>query len=91
MGHKLELPIGLDWMRDVNKKKLFPGFNVISLHKVGLVGKKITLGLKIQLIFSHLYVTRMNQPFNYGVLKLRAARQVQQLIKRRSTLVNYEG
>ena len=40
LGHKLELPIGLDWMRDVNEKKLFPGFTVISLHKAGLVGKK---------------------------------------------------
>ena len=40
MGHKLELPIGLDWMKDVNEKKLLPGFKIISLHKVGLVGKK---------------------------------------------------
>ena len=40
MGHKLELPIALDWMRDVNEKKLFPGFTVISLHKIGLVAKK---------------------------------------------------
>ena len=23
MGHKLELPIGLDWMRDVNEKNYF--------------------------------------------------------------------
>ena len=39
-GHKLELPIGMDWMNDVNKKGLFSGFKVISLHKVGLVEKK---------------------------------------------------
>ena len=40
MGHKLELPIGLDWMKDLNNKKLFTGFQIISLHKVGLVEKK---------------------------------------------------
>ena len=40
MGHKLELPIGIDWMKDVNEKKIFPGFSIVSLHKVGLVSKK---------------------------------------------------
>ena len=42
MGHKLELPIALDWIKDVNENHAFPGFNftIISLHKVGLVGKK---------------------------------------------------
>lgn len=41
MGHKLELPIGKQFMTDVNEKnKLGAGFTIISLHKVGLVGKK---------------------------------------------------
>ena len=40
MGHKLELPLAKDWMADVNEKNLFPGFKIISLHKVGIVGKK---------------------------------------------------
>ena len=40
MGHALELPIGIDWMKDVNEKKMLPGFKIISLHKVGLVSKK---------------------------------------------------
>ena len=40
MGHKLELPLAKDWMTDVNEKNLFPGFKIISLHKVGIVGKK---------------------------------------------------
>lgn len=40
MGHKLELPLGINWMKDVNKKNLFPGFSILSLHKVGLVSKK---------------------------------------------------
>ena len=41
LGHKLELPIGRDFMSDINeKKKLGGSTKVISLHKVGLVGKK---------------------------------------------------
>ena len=41
MGHKLELPIGENFMRDVNEnKKLGPGMKIVSLHKVGLVGKR---------------------------------------------------
>ena len=41
MGHKLEKPIGIDFMREVNeKKKLGEHVKIISLHKVGLVGKK---------------------------------------------------
>ena len=51
MGHKLELPLAKDWMREVNVKGLFPGFKIISLHKVGAVGKKIILGQRIVLIF----------------------------------------
>ena len=39
MGHKLELPIGKAWMSDWNKTP-FDGFQVVSLHKVGLVSKK---------------------------------------------------
>ena len=43
MGHTLELPIAKDWMNDINVKKMLPSnlkFKVVSLHKVGLVGKK---------------------------------------------------
>ena len=42
MGHKLELPIALDWVNDIHEKKLFHGFSfkIVSLHKVGLVAKK---------------------------------------------------
>ena len=44
LGHKLELPVAMSFMRDANKKDLFHGFNfrfeVISLHKTGLVAKK---------------------------------------------------
>ncbi len=39
-GHKNELPIGRNMMNDINNKKLFPGFKVVSLHRVGLVAKK---------------------------------------------------
>ena len=69
MGHKLELPIALDWMRDVNEKKLFPGFTVISLHKIGLVEKKITLGPKIPLIFWHWFEKTIKMIFKFGVLR----------------------
>ena len=40
MGHKLELPIGRDFMRDLNEKKKLGDVQVVSLHKVGLVGGK---------------------------------------------------
>ena len=42
MGHKLELPIAIDWMNDVHEKKLFHGyhFKILSLIKAGLVAKK---------------------------------------------------
>lgn len=40
LGHKLELPIGKSFMSLVNEKNKIPGFKVISLHKIGLVGKK---------------------------------------------------
>ena len=40
MGHKLELPIGNDFMRDLNTESMLPGFKVLSLHSAGLVGKK---------------------------------------------------
>ena len=41
MGHKLELPIGRDFLNDVNNKnKLGEEIKIVSLHKVGLVGKK---------------------------------------------------
>lgn len=40
MGHKLELPIGNDFMKDLNENEMFPGFKIISLHAAGLVGKK---------------------------------------------------
>ena len=42
IGHKLEKPIGINFMREVNeKKKLGEHVKIISLHKVGLVGKKM--------------------------------------------------
>ena len=42
MGHKLELPIAKDFMSDVNEKKKLGGdVKIISVHKVGLVGKKM--------------------------------------------------
>lgn len=40
MGHKLELPIGQKFMVQVNEKNRLPGYKCISLHKIGLVGKK---------------------------------------------------
>ncbi len=40
MGHKLELPIAIEMMNDLNERQVLPGFKVISLHGVGLVGKK---------------------------------------------------
>ena len=40
MGHKLELPIGKSWMKDVNEKGFLSEIKVLSLHKVGLVAKK---------------------------------------------------
>ena len=43
MGHSLEIPIAVDWMNDVNEKRLFAhveNVKVLSLHKVGLVSKK---------------------------------------------------
>ncbi len=40
MGHKLELPIGNTFMKDLNESELLPGFRVISLHAAGLVAKK---------------------------------------------------
>ena len=40
MGHVLEFPIGIEWMKEVNDKKMFPGYSIVSLHKVGLVAKK---------------------------------------------------
>ena len=43
LGHKLELPIGKDFMNDVNfKNKLGSKTRIISLHKVGLVAKKLS-------------------------------------------------
>ena len=43
MGHKLELPIALDWIRDIHERNLFHGFRfkIIALYKVGLVAKKL--------------------------------------------------
>ena len=40
MGHKLELPVGKNWMREANERNLFSSYKIISLHKVGLVSKK---------------------------------------------------
>ena len=40
MGHKLKLPIGKDFMRDLNERNKLGGIKIISLHKVGLVGKQ---------------------------------------------------
>ena len=41
MGHKLELPIGINFMKDVNEQNaLGNDVRVFLLHKVGLVGKK---------------------------------------------------
>ena len=67
MGHKLELPLAKDWMKDVNEKGLFPGYKIVSLHKVGAVGKKIILGLRIVLIFWHLFLMKKKIVLNYGV------------------------
>ncbi len=39
-GHKVELPIALDMMRDINTKEKLKGFKIVSLHRVGLIGKK---------------------------------------------------
>ena len=41
LGHKLELPIGLDFIKDVNgRKNLGENVRILSLHKAGLVGMK---------------------------------------------------
>ena len=40
LGHKLELPIGRDFMRLVNEKNKLGRVRIISLHKVGIVSKK---------------------------------------------------
>lgn len=67
MGHKLELPIGSDWMRDVNEKNLLPGFKVISLHTVGLVAKVDRLWAKDSIDFLAFVVNEAKEVQLWGV------------------------
>ena len=40
-GHRLELPVGLNWMKDVNEKNEMVEFRIRSLYTGGLVAKKV--------------------------------------------------
>lgn len=85
MGHKVELPIALDWIRDVHEKNLFHGFKfkIIALYKVGLVSKKLHPWAKDSIDFLAFILNEENDSLEMWGVEIKSRQSTKTINKER--------